>query len=143
MKSRNPSLLSNSGPPRRAAALPKRPNCIGLGFLLAMSPPPETTPSSAMFQRGLSPNDVADTPSAQTHSKDSLGDGGPMLTSKIPSHRRRPVPMAEMGPGLRGCNPIPVKIEIGWPSLGVVWLLLYNSISGGKGIAMSQGVRVI
>src|SRR5271168_4867801 len=28
MKSRNPSLLSNSGPPRRAAALPKRPNCI-------------------------------------------------------------------------------------------------------------------
>src|SRR6516225_3124902 len=28
MKSRKPSLLSNSGPPRRAAALPKRPNCI-------------------------------------------------------------------------------------------------------------------
>src|SRR5215831_17572580 len=28
MKSRNPSLLSNSGPPRRAAALPNRPNCI-------------------------------------------------------------------------------------------------------------------
>src|SRR6516162_3128646 len=30
MKSRKPSLLSNSGPPRRAAALPKRPNCIAL-----------------------------------------------------------------------------------------------------------------
>src|SRR5262249_21352161 len=28
MKSRKPSLLSNSGPPRLAAALPKRPNCI-------------------------------------------------------------------------------------------------------------------
>src|SRR6516165_4270524 len=28
MKSRKPSPLSNSGPPRRAAALPKRPNCI-------------------------------------------------------------------------------------------------------------------
>src|SRR5215510_13360318 len=28
MNSRNPSLLSNSGPPRRAAALPNRPNCI-------------------------------------------------------------------------------------------------------------------
>src|SRR5208282_5975903 len=28
MKSRKPSLLSNSAPPRRAAALPKRPNCI-------------------------------------------------------------------------------------------------------------------
>src|SRR5215472_17317730 len=27
-KSRNPSTLSNSGPPRRAAALPNRPNCI-------------------------------------------------------------------------------------------------------------------
>src|SRR5215472_10362797 len=32
MKSRKPSLLSNSGPPRRAAALPKRPNCILLSF---------------------------------------------------------------------------------------------------------------
>src|SRR6266446_6895905 len=38
MKSRNPSLLSNSGPPRRAAALPKRPNCISFGFLLAKIP---------------------------------------------------------------------------------------------------------
>src|SRR5262245_52528904 len=28
MKSRNPSLLSNSGLPRRADALPNRPNCI-------------------------------------------------------------------------------------------------------------------
>src|SRR6516162_10893843 len=35
MKSRKPSLLSNSGPPRRAAALPKRPNCI---FLTPPSP---------------------------------------------------------------------------------------------------------
>ncbi len=34
------------------------------------------------------------------------------------------------GPVLGGCNPIPVKIEIPWRSLGVVWLLLYNSISG-------------
>src|SRR5260370_6632258 len=44
---------------------------------------------------------------------------------------------------LRGCNPIPVKIEIWRSSLGVGSLLLYNSISGGRGIAMSQGVRVI
>ena len=29
MKSLNPSLLSSSGPPRFAAALPNRPNCIG------------------------------------------------------------------------------------------------------------------
>src|SRR5260370_5040514 len=43
----------------------------------------------------------------------------------------------------RGCNPIPVKIEIWRSSLGVGSLLLYNSISGGRGIAMSQGVRVI
>ena len=40
-------------------------------------------------------------PSVQTHSEDSIGDGGPMLTSKILPHRRRPVPMAELGPGLR------------------------------------------
>jgi hypothetical protein len=48
-----------------------------------------------------------------SYSHDSLGDGGPMLTSKILSHRPtgprvarpedrlRPVPMAELGPGLR------------------------------------------
>ena len=39
--------------------------------------------------------------SVQIHSEDSLGKGRPRLTSKIQSHRRRPVPMAEMGPGLR------------------------------------------
>src|SRR5439155_781378 len=43
----------------------------------------------------------------------------------------------------RGCNPIPGKIEIRGSSLGVVALLRYNSISGGWGIAMSQGARVI
>src|SRR5882724_7289857 len=48
-----------------------------------------------------------------------------------------------LDPRFRGCNPIPAKIEIRWSSLGVVPLLLYNSISGGRGIAMSQGVRVI
>src|SRR5438128_376772 len=59
------------------------------------------------------------------------------------SSRRRPGPSAAMGPGLRACNPIPAKIEIRGSSLGVVPLLLYNSISGGRGIAMSQGARVI
>jgi hypothetical protein len=39
--------------------------------------------------------------SVSTHSQDSSGDGVPTLTSKIPSHRRRPVPMAQMDPGLR------------------------------------------
>jgi len=38
---------------------------------------------------------------AQTHSQESLGDGWPMLALKILPHRRRPVPMAQMGPGLR------------------------------------------
>ena len=37
----------------------------------------------------------------QTHSEDSPGDGGPMFASKILSHRRRPVPMAGLDPGLR------------------------------------------
>jgi hypothetical protein len=37
-------------------------------------------------------------------------------------------------PGAGGCNPIPAKIEIRWSSLGVVLLLLYNSISGGRGL---------
>src|SRR6266852_8622173 len=46
-------------------------------------------------------------------------------------------------PGGGGCNPIPAKIEIRWSSLEVVLLLLYNSISGGKGAAMSKGVRII
>src|SRR6516165_4108412 len=46
-------------------------------------------------------------------------------------------------PGEGGCNPIAAKIEICWSSLGLVPLLLYNSISGGRGLAMSQGVRVI
>jgi RimJ/RimL family protein N-acetyltransferase len=52
-------------------------------------------------------------PSVQTLSEDSTGDAGPMLTSKIrphrppgpafgrPEDRLRPVPMAELGPGLR------------------------------------------
>src|SRR5439155_7640223 len=46
MKSRNPSLLSNSGPPRRAAALPKRPNCIPLTFRCQarQAPPPPLPP---------------------------------------------------------------------------------------------------
>src|SRR5436190_16748655 len=35
MKSRNPSLLSNSQLPRRAAALPKRPNFMILPFIVA------------------------------------------------------------------------------------------------------------
>src|SRR6516225_5145808 len=48
-----------------------------------------------------------------------------------------------MDTGLRGCNPIAAKIEICWSSLGLVPLLRYNSISGGRGLAMSQGVRVI
>src|SRR5438876_9885608 len=39
IKSRNPSLLSNSGPPRRAAALPKRPNCIArISFTRSLIP---------------------------------------------------------------------------------------------------------
>src|SRR5436309_15575200 len=46
-------------------------------------------------------------------------------------------------PGEGACNPIPAKIEIRGSSLGVVPLLLYNSISGVGGIAMSQGARVI
>src|SRR5262252_239201 len=44
MKSRNPSLLSNSGLPRRAAALPKRPNFMVLPFIVALcraKPPPD------------------------------------------------------------------------------------------------------
>src|SRR5246500_5166017 len=35
--------------------------------------------------------------------------------------------------GGRGCNPIPGKIEIRWPSLDFAPLLRYNSISGGWG----------
>src|SRR5229473_1173832 len=46
-------------------------------------------------------------------------------------------------PGGGGCNPIPAKIEIRWSSLEVVLLLLYNSISRGRGAAMSKGVRII
>ena len=44
---------------------------------------------------------------------------------------------------MRGCNPFPARTEV-WRSLLAVALLpLYNSISGGWGIAMSKGVRVI
>jgi hypothetical protein len=39
--------------------------------------------------------------SAVTHSKDSRGDGRSTLAAKISSHRRRPVPLAAMDPGLR------------------------------------------
>jgi len=39
-------------------------------------------------------------PRFQTHSEDLIGRSGPTLTSEILSHRRRPVPRAEMGPGL-------------------------------------------
>jgi 3-hydroxyisobutyrate dehydrogenase-like beta-hydroxyacid dehydrogenase len=36
---------------------------------------------------------------ASAHTLDSVGYGGPMVTSKILPHRRNPVPMAQMGPG--------------------------------------------
>ena len=39
--------------------------------------------------------------SAVSHSQDALGDGGSTPTPIISSHRRRPVPMAAMDPGLR------------------------------------------
>jgi hypothetical protein len=53
-------------------------------------------------QKRRTPVDIAlQLASVQTHSEDSIGDGGPMRTSKILSHRRRPVPRAELGPGLR------------------------------------------
>jgi hypothetical protein len=38
--------------------------------------------------------------SVQIHSEDSLGKSRPRLTSKFLPHRRRPVPMPHMGPGL-------------------------------------------
>jgi hypothetical protein len=37
----------------------------------------------------------------QIHSEDSLGKSRPRLTPKFLPHRRRPVPMPHMGPGLR------------------------------------------
>src|SRR5208282_4713542 len=43
----------------------------------------------------------------------------------------------------RGCNPIPAKTKIWQSLLAVVLSLLYSSISGVRGIAMSKGVRVI
>src|SRR6266446_2332401 len=36
---------------------------------------------------------------ASAHTLDSVGYGGPMVTSKILPHRRNPVPIAQMGPG--------------------------------------------
>jgi hypothetical protein len=44
---------------------------------------------------------VAGVASVQIHSEDSLGKSRPKLTSKFLPHRRRPVPMPHMGPGLR------------------------------------------
>jgi hypothetical protein len=38
--------------------------------------------------------------SVQIHSEESLGKSRPRLTSKFLPHRRRPVPMPHMGPGL-------------------------------------------
>src|SRR5215468_9073821 len=57
MKSRNPSLLSNSGLPRRAAALPKRPNCMILTFILAShrAPSPPDWRASALVDRTRRP----------------------------------------------------------------------------------------
>src|SRR6476620_8240641 len=45
MKFRNPSLLSNSGLPRRAAALPKRPNFMFLRFYCWAASLETTTPA--------------------------------------------------------------------------------------------------
>src|SRR6476646_4953742 len=45
MKSRNPSLLSNSGLPRRAAALPKRPNFMIPRFYCWTASLETTTPA--------------------------------------------------------------------------------------------------
>src|SRR6516164_11868650 len=54
MKSRKPSLLSNSRPPRRAAALPKRPNCI---LLTSVARRPEFR---ACLSRALPAEPIAD-----------------------------------------------------------------------------------
>src|SRR6516162_3769161 len=54
MKSRKPSLLSNSGPPRRAAALPKRPNCL---LLTSVARRPEFR---ACLSRALPAEPIAD-----------------------------------------------------------------------------------
>src|SRR5437016_2952844 len=53
MNSRNPSLLSNSGPPRRAAALPNRPNCI-------VSPSGAESQSSSTADASAVSNDLLD-----------------------------------------------------------------------------------
>src|SRR5438067_6611337 len=53
MNSRNPSLLSNSGPPRRAAALPNRPNCI-------VSPSDAESQSSSTADASAVSNDLLD-----------------------------------------------------------------------------------
>src|SRR5690242_10388334 len=47
---------------------------------------------------------ISDGVSVQIHSDGPLVDGGPMVSPKTPPHRRRPVPIAEMGPGLRREN---------------------------------------
>src|SRR5215471_2278334 len=63
MKSRNPSLLSNSGLPRRAAALPKRPNCMIHPLLLLY-----------LFSRSRRPT------------------GGRQRAAILPDRTRRPLP---------------------------------------------------
>src|SRR6516225_7641093 len=60
MKSRKPSLLSNSGPPRLAAALPKRPNCI-VPASPASAPAPQFfrgQPRALGERRQLGPHDA-------------------------------------------------------------------------------------
>src|SRR6516164_10022397 len=62
MKSRKPSLLSNSGPPRRAAALPKRPNCMispslaRSGDYGAVGYVPNTVFRSPSYRLGINPS---------------------------------------------------------------------------------------
>src|SRR5690349_8917548 len=87
------------------------------------------------------------------HSRDAGGRGcqNILRTSKlvVPAHagtqgqateipgsplsRERRVYFATVDAGGRGCNPIPAKIEIRWPSLDFAPLLRYDSISGGWG----------
>src|SRR6516162_9467615 len=72
MKSRNPSLLSNSGLPRRAAALPKRPNCMIHPLLLLY----------------------------QFFSKPPPDWAGPITRSTLPDRARRPLPPKPRAHGL-------------------------------------------
>jgi hypothetical protein len=70
-------------------------------------------------------------------------DDGTRLTSKLWSHRRRPVPMAEMDPGFRGCNPIP-HIPPLRPSLVVpakAGTQAFQSLASGSPLA--RGRRIV